>query len=118
MFILLACLIFGLVFYNVIAYLELYALIGGLYILSAVIFVVYFYLSYAMASKLPGKEDLNPDWDDARKEAYLKKLQRNQNVSKKLIYVLMPLFLILSIDMVMRYALGITPHELWVRFLG
>lgn len=118
MFRLLLAVAIGLSLYLVIAYYELYAVIGALYVLAGLLFIVYFYLSYAMASQLPAKEDLSPAWDDARKEAYLRKWERNRKIARRMVYVILPLFLVLALDILLRYAIGITPYELWSAFLS
>lgn len=116
MFRLLLAVAIGLTLYLVIAYYELYAVIGALYVTAGLLFIVYFYLSHAMASELPTKEDLPPAWDDARKEAYLRKWVRNRKIARRMVYVILPLFLVLALDILLRYAIGITPHELWSMF--
>ena len=116
MFRLLLAVAIALTLYLVIAYYELYAVIGALYVIAGLLFIVYFYLSHAMASELPAKEDLSPAWDDARKEAYLRRWEKNRVIARRMVYVILPLFLVLALDILLRYAIGITPHELWSMF--
>ena len=84
----------------------LYGIIDCLYILLAVLFVVVFYLSGAMAKRLPEKDELNPRWDDARKEKFLSRMKRNRELSIKLIIPLVPLMAVVAFDLIFRILWG------------
>lgn len=92
--------------YIVLRKAGLYGVIDCFYILLALLFVLFFYLSAAMAKRLPEKEELNPRWDDARKEKFLVRLRKNRAISLKLIPILVPLMGIVAFDLIFRILLG------------
>ena len=95
----------ALTFYFTFVTAGLYVIIDALYIIAALLFVVYFYLSYAMAKELPTKNDLNPRWDEARRERFAEKIRKNKERSKKLVYFLVPLLAVIGLD-ILRRAFG------------
>lgn len=81
---------------------ELTLLIDLIYIVTSVLFVVYFYLSYGFAKTLPTKDDLNPAWSEEKRIRYAERIAKNKARSKNLIYPLLPLMAVMAFDMIYR----------------
>ncbi|MBQ7364945.1 MAG: hypothetical protein IJW46_05050 [Clostridia bacterium] len=88
--------------YTVLFKLEYRVIIDCLYLVTSVLFVVYFYMSYGFAKTLPTKEELNPAWQESRREKFAERIRRNKEYSKKLIYPLVPLMAVMAFDMIYR----------------
>lgn len=94
---------FGVItLYAVMFKLELTLLLDLLYVVTSVLLVVYFYMSYGFAKTLPTKDELNPAWSEEKRTRFAKRIRKNKERSKALIYPLLPLMAVMSFDIVYR----------------
>lgn len=88
-----------LTLYTVLFRLEYRVLIDCLYVITSVLFVIYFYMSYAFAKTLPTEEELNPAWSLEKRRTYAERIRRRKERSRGLIYPLVPLMAVMAFDM-------------------
>ncbi len=89
--------------YGVLLRCSLFGVIDCLYIVAAVLFVIYFYLTTAMSNRLPEKSELNPDWSDEKKDKFLVRIKKNKQIANKLSFVLLPLMAVVAFDIIYRF---------------
>jgi len=72
----------------------------ALYIALGLTMVAFFLLNGGFSQNDPTKESLRDDWDDEKKERFIKRVSANRRIAKRLIYILIPLIITCGIDII------------------
>ncbi|MBO4797167.1 MAG: hypothetical protein J5494_00090 [Candidatus Methanomethylophilaceae archaeon] len=91
-------LVIGLLYYALVS-MQVVWVTPALYILAAVLFLVFFFVNRGFSSRLPEREQLPEGWSEEQKDLFLEEEGRRKRIARPIMVVLVPVLLLVAADM-------------------
>ena len=91
-------LVIGLLYYALVS-MQVVWVTPALYILAAVLFLVFFFVNRGFSSRLPEQEQLPEGWSEEQKDLFLEEEGRRKRIARPIMVVLVPVLLLVAADM-------------------
>ena len=91
-------LVIGLLYYALVS-MQVVWVTPALYILAAVLFLVFFFVNRGFSSRLPEREQLPEEWSEEQKDLFLEEEGRRKRIARPIMVVLVPVLLLVAADM-------------------
>ena len=91
-------LVIGLLYYALVS-MQVGWVTPALYILAAVLFLVFFFVNRGFSSRLPEREQLPEEWSEEQKDLFLEEEGRRKRIARPIMVVLVPVLLLVAADM-------------------